>query len=475
MGSRRRPGRSSEAPWGPSALHAGALALLALVAGCRSTLSQVPGVRWVASAAQPASGVTEDELRSELGTYVNGFEARVVTASDAISSASKVQGERRAALLWKLNMIPLVERAAYLPDVEVSYLALYTTAVSLNEYLSTGEGATLFGEQQPVATRASAELEQRIEAIGSRFLTSEQLARVKRDVAEVVRQHPIRGVFVPETVAGLADATAPGGRFDWLVHLPLTPFRALQGVDSGAQAIRDFNTTAQRFTQVAGSLPLLLRWNLELLAFDLERHESVESGLLAFQSVARSADSLSVTAQALPADLRAQASALLGQVEASQGELRQTLEEARDTLSGAERVAQSVAPVADAMERTATQAQQAGIAWRSLVEAVRGPAERPPGKAEEARAFDIREYEETAGRVQSAAVELRALVADLHQLAGSEELGQVTKGSRGLVDLAAWRGLELLLAFFALLFGYRRLEGWLARRRAARQPSGATR
>jgi hypothetical protein len=34
------------------------------------------------------------------------------------------------------------------------------------------------------------------------------------------------------------------------------------------------------------------------------------------------------------------------------------------------------------------------------------------------------------------------------------------------VDLAAWRALQLILVFFVLLFAYRRVEGWLARRSA---------
>jgi hypothetical protein len=58
------------------------------------------------------------------------------------------------------------------------------------------------------------------------------------------------------------------------------------------------------------------------------------------------------------------------------------------------------------------------------------------------------------------------LPAALDALTGRVE--QVEARSRSLVDLAALRGLQLIGVFFVLLFLYRRLEGWLSRRAAAR-------
>ena len=46
------------------------------------------------------------------------------------------------------------------------------------------------------------------------------------------------------------------------------------------------------------------------------------------------------------------------------------------------------------------------------------------------------------------------------------QVQRVEASARSLVNLAAWRGLQLILAFFALLFLYRRVEVWLARRAA---------
>ena len=96
-----------------------------------------------------------------------------------------------------------------------------------------------------------------------------------------------------------------------------------------------------------------------------------------------------------------------------------------------------------------------------------------------ARPFDITEYERAAEQVTLAAAEARALLADVRALGGDgerdagfgrlgEAVGRVEGGGRALVNLAAWRALELMLAAFALAFTYRRIEARLARGREGR-------
>ena len=70
-----------------------------------------------------------------------------------------------------------------------------------------------------------------------------------------------------------------------MLSIPLAPFRALEGVDSGAQAIREFNVTARRFTNVAAGLPEELRGELELFLYDFEDRDTVVQGLAAFETL----------------------------------------------------------------------------------------------------------------------------------------------------------------------------------------------
>jgi hypothetical protein len=108
--------------------------------------------------------------------------------------------------------------------------------------LTTGDGRNLFGPSQPIAVAAAETLEADAYAIGARFLTSAQLRDVRREVARLAERYPIQGTQFSLVRARQAVQEAPSqGALYSVITLPLAPFRALQGVDTGAAAIRDFN------------------------------------------------------------------------------------------------------------------------------------------------------------------------------------------------------------------------------------------
>lgn len=428
------------------------LCLLLLLDGCRS----VPGYRTaenlVTGRAIGSGRVTQQELRQELVQYASRFEATVVGTATEISLASKDPLIQRRALRWKLGAVPVVNEAAFLPEPESAYVAVLTIATSMHAFLDTGVGAQTFGDQQPRAVAASSELLTAARELGTSFLSEREHARVLAEVDRLVSERPMRGDFVAEGIQALVSQTQASGVFDWVTAIPLSPFRALTGVDEGAQGIREFNDTALRFSRIVASMPTLLRWNLELLALDLGRQPSLESAIASMDAMARSAQTVSETAQLLPETLRA----LLGELDAS---------------------GRSLAPLAASLESTAAEVGAAGNAWSALVAKFQKEPADPA--AAESHPFDIREWEQTAAQVSAAAAELRMLLESTRTLAGSEELPaalealterveEVEARSRSLVDLAALRGLQLLAVFFVLLFLHRRLESWLSRRAAAR-------
>jgi len=431
------------------ALPAIALLVLLLASACAS----LPGGRFVAGVMRGegvgGGRITQEELRERLVQYASRFEATVIATADTISAGTRDPLIQRRTLRWKLGLTPVVNQAAFLAEPEAAYVAMLMVATSMHEFLTTGGGVDAFGEQQQVAVDASTELLAAAVELGESFLTQQQLARVTSDVQTLVHKQPIRGEFVAEQVQSLVTATESSPIFDWVTAIPLSPFRALQGVDQGAQAIREFNDTAMQFSRTVAGMPRLIRWNLELLAFDVSQQGDIGASLQSFDALARSAESISQTAQTLPETLR-------------------------ELLAEAERSGQSLAPLSASLERSATAVATAGAAWGGLVEELRKPPAdgSPPG-----RPFDIREWEQTALRITSAAAELRALLDSVHTVAGSDTLApqiarltaqvdRVETSSRSLVNLAAWRGLQLILVFFVLLFLYRRVEVWLARRGA---------
>jgi hypothetical protein len=291
-------------------------------------------------------------------------------------------------------------------------------------------------------------------AVGAKFLSATQLEGIRWQVEDVTWKYPIRGVFQIESATRGFAQSEQWGAFDWVVAIPMSPFRALEGVDTGAQAIMQFNTTAGEFAATVAQLPELMRWQTELLLYDIEGRDTVRAGLAAFETLAASGARLSETAERLPADVRAQVASLLAEVEGRQAALGRTLADARALLADLDGSMARGGALAKVLTRLARQVDRTGATWQAVVAEVRGPERDATAAA--SRPFDILDYERTLGRLESASTELRGLAAALRDASGTLS---------GLLDAALWRLLLLLLAFFALRLAFRRLEHRLARRK----------
>jgi hypothetical protein len=420
---------------------------LAATLGCRGVLTgalqAVPGAHVLQ--------ITEEELRGEVLRAVDRFVVSVSTAADAISQTSRDRSVRRRALLWKVRMIPAAQRAALAPRATEGLLRLFVIATVQRVYLVEGSGRDLFGDQQETARAAALEFDRDMAELTQRVLTKEQAARLDAEVERLAAQNPIRGEFMLETTQTAFARATTRGAFDWFLSVPLVPFRALEGVESGAQAIHEFNATAQQFNELVAVLPEQTRWQLELFLYDVEDRETLAAAIGATQAIAESAERLSLAAEHLPETTRRELVALLDQSAAGQAELRQTLAALRDALASADGAIQNARPLAESLELVAANVDAAGRSWTGVVEAIQREEDEPPDP--DARPFDIGDYERAAARIGTSAAELRALVADVR--------GGGPGGS--LLDALLWRALAFVAGAFALLLVYRALAAFVAR------------
>jgi len=421
----------------PSRIRRGApfaAALIAALSGCASLPFRLPftGPGFERSLSQ-------EELSDELNAYASRFTGLVSTAGEEITAASDDPTIRRRALLWSLRLNPAVQEAAFHPNPQAGYIRTLTIAVMMRRYLTTGDGRNLFGASQPIAVAAGEALEAEAFAIGERFLTAKELEGVRRDVDQLAERFPIQGTQFSLVRARRAVQAVPSSNaLTDVMTLPLAPFRALQGVDTGAAAVRDFNQTARRFSTIVAALPQELRGEMQLLLYDAEELRTIRQGLAAFELAAASAERASLAMERLPDELRA----------TLDRELRALLEESQGTLGEAAQVMAQAREVAGPLEETATQLREASTLWREIL----GPREPGPRSPDE-RGFDVREYESAARAIGESAAELRGLAAELQGFSGSAGL-----------DRLFWRAVALLVVFFALLLAYRALAARLVRR-----------
>lgn len=412
-----------------------AVALLVSGSGCASLPFRLP---FTGDGLE--RGFSQEELAEELNAFASRFAGVVATAGEEIAAGSREPAIRRRALLWSLRMTPAVQEAAFAPDPRAGYVRALTVAVMMRGYLVSGDGRQLFGDAQPIAVAAAELLESDALAIGARFLTRRELAEVQREVSELAGRFPITGTQFSLTRARQAsEAVRTSNVLSDVMSLPLSPFRALQGVDSGAAAVRDFNQTARRFSTIVASLPAELRGEMMLLLYDAEELRAIREGLAAFAQTAASVERASLAIERLPDELRAtldeQVRALLAESEGALGEAARALAEAREA--------------AGPLQATATELREASALWREIL----GPHDPTPRGPDE-RPFDVREWEAAARTIGTSAAELRGLAAELRGLSGGAGL-----------DRLFGRAVALLVVFFALLLAYRVAVARLARPR----------
>lgn len=396
----------------------------------------------------PLPDFTEEELREELVIFASRFTAELGTASEAIRAKTRDPQILRNTLLWRMRLVPAIQEAASVPDPQEAYAsALYATALQ-RRFFTTGDGSQSFGPYTPIAAQTAILLEEECYSIAGKFLSEEDVERLRRDVEGFIATRSIStGDFSVPALRRTAREAKESGIFTWLIDLPMSPFRALQGVGSGAAAMHDLNDTALRFAIIVEGLPEQVRWQTDLLLYDLESRGPLEEALGALDSFAESAQRLTRSVERLPDDLTL------------------VLSETRDPLVEVNRALLSMRELMDPLSETANQINLAGASWAELVRGD-GDDENDASSGEPGRPFDIREYEATARSISDAANQLQALVAELGTVLGAPGLqtalsqvdssvARAEAGSRGVVDHAAWRVVQLLLVFFALLLGYR--------------------
>jgi hypothetical protein len=411
--------------------------------GCASVPLPQP---WQGS-RETATRISQEELASELAAFANRFAGRVSTAGEQIAASNDDPLVRRRAVLWGLRLNPVVREAAFLPNPKQGYLQLLTITVMMHAYLTEGDGNDLFGDLQPVAVSTSSILLDDALAVGARFIEPEYLAVVKAEVAELAARFPIQGTqFSMLRASEVVEAARGSGAFAYVTSLPLAPFTALRGVDNGAAAVRDFNLTAQRFSTVVAGLPETLRGEMQILLLDADDLRTLNRSVAALEVASASAARASLAMEQLPDQLRA---TLDEEVRALLGESQEALGRAEQALGHAEQALARAGEIAGPLQETALQIREASALWREIL----GPHDPSPRGADEA-AFDIREWEDTAQAIGSAAAELRALAGELQEHSLADE-----------IDRLFWRAVALLVVFFALLLIYRLIT---ARMTAAR-------
>ena len=135
--------------------------LLLLLLGACATSPRTPA--FMASA--PGVHVEPAELRVRVYAYESFFAATVQSSANEILSREKEFEIKRAALLWKINVIPAMQKAVFKADPLAALGDAWVLTLQMARYLDEGPGKDLFGESQSIAVEAAHKLESEVESV----------------------------------------------------------------------------------------------------------------------------------------------------------------------------------------------------------------------------------------------------------------------------------------------------------------------
>jgi hypothetical protein len=445
----------------------------------------------------------EAELTVKVREFVEYMQATVDRATMEIERQSSKREHRRAAALWRTNLIDTARSYAGQTSPVDAVIDLWSLCQRQYDYLATGIGKDNFGPHQPIAVAAAKEMLDEIEAAMRDGLSKEEYETGKAQVIAYARENPITGDFTGRPPERLSDDDEAKVLGSGIIGLTLAPLTALRGVGEAPDSVRDVSRSVDRFTDIVDDFPANARWQLQLLALNMEELHTVKDASASFNKLADSSEKVAESSNQIvrivdemPAKVRAEAETLLDRLDELHPEVRASLAEAqktvevirvandeiRGTMTQAEQTITGVTEAAGALEQAANAVTVTMEEIQKLIpkreekttegavdQASGAAAGGEPGTPKKDTSFSFQAITESANALGETTVTLQSLLTDVRELIDSQSISQETDAvalaAGGVVDRAAKRIAQLLLLLFVLLVVYGVIRGKLLRSR----------
>ncbi len=445
-----------------------ALAVLVAAAAGSPACRLDPGGAESGGVAAKAKNLSVDEnvedLRSRLTSFADRYLSRMGELGDKlIKDAESVETRLELQEARYLTSFAVVEMAGG-ANPAASLLDLMVMTRLQHRVWQRDRFREMLGpEGAEKADRALRELAEDMWRIGRDYLTPMQVDDVERLVGEWVEANPDRERVYSVRFDNFAQLR--GGE---ALKASLQGSGLFGAIDDAANTADTATKLAARAKFVAERMPLLLSWQLEMLAADLVAMPEMQGVL----------DGIDASVQAVEAATRAVES-MPRQVAEQSGELSQLMKETRATIADTRQTVAQVEAATGPAGGMAQQFEDAAAALTTTTETIRGfydSVSTAPADDASGGGFEVTEYADAAGRIEAAAKEVDAVIASTRSLLGSDavdstvtdltdaadaRIDHVDRAGHGLLRAAFWYGLILVavacIGGIAAAMGYRLL------------------
>jgi methyl-accepting chemotaxis protein len=417
-------------------------------------------VRTIGSGLTPSDEqISKEDLRRQLDKFAEYFKARLRQMSSDIYDRVPSKRTEKTTLQMRARMVQALNVMLDQEDSVIAFIETWALCSRFRAYLEEGEGASLYGDGQKIAVSYARQIEAEIEQIGRVFLKDDVFETARKNIDEFANANPIKGAFSGVTVFATEAQKGQANPFMSVIKIPMTPFRAIEGVDRTASAVNRFTDTAERFSDIVNELPESSRWQLQLLLYDLEETEMTKSFLASIAQFSESSSRLSKSVEELPKQLREQLSQFIEETDEKQKNLRKTLEQAEKTTLAITSTLEQLDKTSGSLGIAAKDITQTTQAWESAAKTTGeviqelNKMKAPSGKT---NSFDINEYRAAAEQTSKAANDIEKLLASIDSFSTS-------RNYRGVINAVTWRAIGFVLFVFAIFVLYRTISVRLIR------------
>jgi hypothetical protein len=404
-------------------------------------------------AARLGQTVDPQALRADLDKFVDLYSAVIAGAMGTIAAQTQERQAREYAFLVRARQIPRARAALLDEDPREALVRIWGQVIYNRYWYDRGNFGRIFHEFVPMLDEASTTLDEAILELALRHFPPDVVSETRDCLQNTVRSLTPGSDLTPSTEIISVARTSSGNPLSILLF-PLRPF---EGVSDASESIAQLVQVAQSALRFAKEVPLMARWQAEMLLFEMDSMETMTVMREESSRLSNHIEALGRTADALPQRIREESQILLNSADAAAARVSQTLvetqrasEQINAALVQAERVSESLLTTSTAV--TTTMESTRGL----IVDLERYRAPRPEDTTG-TPPLDLTELSRVAESLTRAASEIRALLAEVGQpltpkSGVNQTLERASLELNGLLNGLLWRGAVLIgLAFVAAL------------------------
>lgn len=221
----------------------------------------------------------------ESDEFTEFVDDQIDTVTVELIAATKNRTTQRAAIEMKKFFNKRLHKYENIDDPRKAFLNSWSFIYRFKEYIANGEGKNLFGDQQKRIISTMDSILLHFETIADKHLNNKHMKTIKNDLKRFAAENPIKGYYQTTPEVGT-------NFFTNVISIPLAPFKAVGTFNKGGESIENISKTVARFTDIAEDLPDEIRWQLQVLAVQLQQNDILKTNTDSFQKLAETSEKL---------------------------------------------------------------------------------------------------------------------------------------------------------------------------------------